>query len=97
MHSRVVTADSKSIFSIYFTEACSKFSGHIFGSLRPGNTAVLEEMLLRWRAVGNAASDLTGPVFEAQTLCYRNERVTTRPTGQSATIATPKINFFLMF
>ena len=29
-------------------------------SLRPGNTAVSEEILQWWRAVGNSVSDLTG-------------------------------------
>ena len=93
MHSRVVIAVSKSIFSIYCTEACNDFAGLITVSLRAVNTAVFEEMSLRWRAVGNAVSDLTGSIFEAQTSRYRNERVNTRPTGQSTAIATPKINF----
>ena len=33
-------------------------------------------MSLRWRAVGNTVSDLTGPRFEAQTSRSRDERVT---------------------
>ena len=51
-------------------------------SLRPGNTAPFEEMLQRWRAVGNTVSDLTGPRFEPQTSRSRDERVTARPTGR---------------
>ena len=40
-------------------------------------------MSLRWRAVGSAESDLTGPRFEPQTLSSRDESVTARPTQQS--------------
>ena len=43
-----------------------------------GNTAPFEEMLQRWRVVGNTVSDLTGPRFEPQTSRYRDERVTAR-------------------
>ena len=32
----------------------------------PGNTAPFEETSQRWRAVGNTASDLTGPRFKPQ-------------------------------
>ena len=49
-------------------------------SLRLGNTASFEEMLQRWRAVGNTVFDLTGPRFEFQTSRSRDERVTVRPT-----------------
>ena len=35
----------------------------------------------RWRAVGNTLFDLTGPRFEPQTSCSRDERVTARPTA----------------
>ena len=45
----------------------------------------LDEMLQRWRAVGNTVSDLTGPRFKPQT-CSRDECVTARPTGRSASI-----------
>ena len=34
----------------------------------------------RWRAVGNAVSDLTGPRFEPLTSRSRDERVTARPS-----------------
>ena len=46
--------------------------------MRPGNTALFEEMLQRWRAVGNTVSDLTGPSFEPLTSRSRDERVTAR-------------------
>ena len=39
-------------------------------------------MLQRYQAVGNTASDLTGPRFEPQTFRSRDERVTARPTGK---------------
>ena len=42
----------------------------------------LVETLLRWRAVGNTVSDLTGPRFEPQTSRSRNKRVTARPVSQ---------------
>ena len=47
----------------------------ISASLRPGNTASFEEMLQRWRAVGNTASDLTGPSFEPWTSRFRDEEI----------------------
>ena len=49
-------------------------------SLRPGYTVPFEEMLQRWRAVGNTLSDLTGPIFESQTSRPRDESVAARPT-----------------
>ena len=38
-------------------------------------------MWQRWRAFGNAVSNLTGSRFETQTSRSRDERVTARPTG----------------
>ena len=67
-------------------EASHEFAGPIFVSLRPGNTALFEEMLQRWRAVGNTVSDLTGSRFEPQTSRSRNERVTARASGNTASI-----------
>ena len=61
---------------MYFDEACNEFAGIISASLRPGNAAPSEEMLQRWRAVGNTVSDLAGPRFEFQTSRPRDERVT---------------------
>ena len=69
-----------SLYSQYYAEACDKFAGLISASLRPGNTASFEKMSQRRRAVGNAASDLTGPRFESQTSRSRDERVTAQPT-----------------
>ena len=63
-------------------QECNKFAGPISASLRPGNTAPLEEMLQRWRVVGNTVSDLTGPRFEPQIFRSRDERVTARTTGR---------------
>ena len=72
-----------SLYSLYYAEACNELAGPISASLRPGNTAPFEEMLQRWRAVGNTVSDLTGLRFEPQTSRSRDERVTARPTGRS--------------
>ena len=63
-------------YSLYYAEACNEFAGPIFASLRLGNTAPFEEMLQRWRAVGNTVSDLTSPRFEPQTYCSTDKRVT---------------------
>ena len=63
-----------------YAEACNELAGPIFVSLHPGNTALFEEMLQRWRAVGNTVSNLTDPIFEPQTFRGRDERVTARPT-----------------
>ena len=71
-----------SLYSLHYAEACNELAGPISASLRPGNTAPFEEMLQRWRAVGNTVSDLTGPRFEPQTSRSRDERVTARPTGR---------------
>ena len=54
-------------FSLYYAEACNELAEPISASLRPGNTAPFEELSLRWLAVGNTVSDLTGPKFEPQT------------------------------
>ena len=69
-----------SLYSLYFAEACNDLARSIFASLRPGNPASFEEMLQRWRAVGDTAFDLTGPRFEPQTSRFRDERATTRIT-----------------
>ena len=41
------------------------FGAHI-RILRPGKTAPFQEMLQRWRVVGNTVFDLTGPRFESR-------------------------------
>ena len=56
--------------------------GHLRVIAPAGNTAPFEEMLQRWRDVGNTLSDLTGPRFEPQTSHSRDKRVTARPNGQ---------------
>ena len=70
------------LYSLYYAEACNELTGPISASLRPDNTAPFEEISQRWRAVGNTASDLTGPRFEPQTSRSRDESVTARPTGR---------------
>ena len=69
-----------SLYSLYYAEACNELAGPISASLHPGNTAPSEEMSQRWRANGNAVSDLTEPRFEPQISRSRDERVTSRPT-----------------
>ena len=69
-----------SLYLLDYAEACNELAGPISASLRLGNTAPFEEMLQRWRAVGNTVSDLTGSRFEPQTSRSRDERVTARPT-----------------
>ena len=39
-------------------------------------------MSQRWQAVGNTVSDLAYPRFEPQTSCFKDERVSARPTGR---------------
>ena len=73
---------SLSWYLLYYAKACNEFAGPISASFRPGNTPPLEETLQRWRAVDNTVSNLTGPRFEHQTFCSRNERVTTPLTGR---------------
>ena len=67
---------SLSLYSLHYAEAYNEFAGPIFASLRQSNSASFEEMLQRWRAVGNIVFDLIGPRFEPQTSRYRDERVT---------------------
>ena len=71
-----------SLYSQCYAKACNECAGPISASLRPGNTASFEEMLERWRAVGNTVSNLNGPRFEPQTSRSRHERVTARLTGR---------------
>ena len=44
-----------------------------------GYEVTFEEMSLRWRAVGNTESDLTGPRFDPKTSRCRDECVITPP------------------
>ena len=41
------------LFLLLYSEACNDLAVPISASLRPGNTAFFEEMLMRWRTVGN--------------------------------------------
>ena len=62
-------------------EVCNEFVG-ITASMRLCNTAFFE-MLQQCRAIGNTASNLTGPRFEPHTSRFKDERVTARPTGRT--------------
>ena len=65
---------------MYNAEACDKFAGPIFASLRLGD-ASFEKMLQRWPAAGNPVYNLTGPRFELQF-----------PLGQLVAFWNPNIN-----
>ena len=69
-----------SLFCIYlFYRTASRGGGaHLRVIVPAGNTAPFEEMFQQWRAVDTIAFDLTGPRFESQTSCSRNERVNAR-------------------
>ena len=54
----------RSLYSLYYAEACDECAGPISASLRPGNTAPFEEISQLWRAVGNSVFDLTDPSCE---------------------------------
>ena len=54
------------LYLLYCAEACIKLAVPISASLCPGNTALFEKMLQRWRAAGNTVSDLTSLRFEPQ-------------------------------
>ena len=80
-----MTAYSKSnvsLFSLYYAIACNNLAEPITASLRLGNTAPIEEILLQYRIVDNTVSDLLGPRFEPQISCSKDECLTTRPTGR---------------
>ena len=83
-----------SLYSLHYAEACNELAGPISASLRPGNTAPFEEMSLRWRAIGNTVSDLTGPRFEPQTSRSRDERVTARPQVEKFNCPIPSAKKF---
>ena len=69
-----------SLYLMCYAEACNEFAVPISVSLRLGNTALFEEMLQQWQAVGNTVSDLTGPRFEPLTSrCQRRTHSTKWP------------------
>ena len=41
------------LYSLHYAEACNELAGPIPTPLRPSNTAPFEEILQRWRGVGN--------------------------------------------
>ena len=63
---------------------------HLRGTAPAGNTAPVEEMSQRWRAVSNTASDLTGPRFEPQIFRSKTERAITH--RQMNVLSTTLIN-----
>ena len=67
-----------SLYSLYYAKACNKFLGPISASLRLGNEAPFEELLQRWRGVGNTVSDLTSARFEPRTSHSRDEHNTVK-------------------
>ena len=69
------------LFSLWYAEACNGVGGaHFRGSAPAGNTAHNENMLQRWRDVGNNMYDLTVSKVEPQTSRSRDKPVTARPT-----------------
>ena len=78
-HAQLKFKSNLLLYSLDYAEACNELAGPISASLRPGNTALFEEMSQRWRAFGNTVSDLTGPRFESQTSRSRDERVYFQP------------------
>ena len=81
-HKNQIESLYRSLYLLNYAEACNEFPGPISVSLRPGNTALFEEMSQRWRVVGNTVFDLTGPRFEPQISRSRDEGVTARSSGR---------------
>ena len=71
-----------SLYSLHYAKICNKFARPLSASLIQGNTAPFEEMILRWRAIGNTLHNLTSQRFELQTFRSRDKCVTVRPTRQ---------------
>ena len=80
--SKNVVKSNLSLYSLYYAKACNEFAGPISASLRPGKTAAFEKMPQRRRAIGNTASNLTGPRFELQASRSRDECIIAPPTGR---------------
>ena len=66
---------SQKIFGVLSSVIVTFNKKYIIFSM-PEQTDPFEEMLQRWRAVGNTVSNLTGPRYEPQTSRSRDERVT---------------------
>ena len=73
-------------------EACNELVGPISASLRPGNTASIEEISRSVRSRCNIVSDLTGPRFEPRTTRSKDERV--KPLDRLAVKHNEKSNAF---
>ena len=65
--------------------------------MKPGNTALFEEILQQGRSIANTLFDLIGPRFELQTSHSREERVIVRPSGWSIPTYPLIIIYSLMF
>ena len=52
---------------LYYAKACNEFEEPISTSSPSDNIVLFQEMLQRWRAVGNTVSDLTDQKFGPQT------------------------------
>ena len=70
------------LFCAYREHWCNEFAGPISASLCTGNTASFEEMVQRWRAIGNTVSDLIGLRFEPRAFRISNDCITTIPTAR---------------
>ena len=79
------------IILVVIRRSVLRVCGPLFTSVCPGKTASFEEMSQLWRAIGNTVLDLTGPRFESQTSCSRDERVTARSKDLRLIITTQYI------
>ena len=73
-----------SLYSLHYAEACNELARPIFASLLPGSTAPFEEMLQRWRAVGNTVFGLTRGGVEDTTFKAKDSKKI-RVQGQGLT------------
>ena len=78
----MLNTSNLSLYSFYYAKACKELAGPISASVSLGNTALFLEMLYRWRAFGNTASNLTSPRFKPRTSRCRDEHVTARPAKE---------------
>ena len=60
----ILMKSNLSLYSLQHAKVCNKIAGPVSASLRPGNIASFKEMSQQRQAVGNTASNLTGPRFE---------------------------------
>ena len=84
MHNRAKSKSNLSLYSLFYTEACNELAGPISSSLLSGNTVTFEEMLQRWRDVGNIAFDLPARDLNLRPSAPETNVLTleSRPSGQ---------------